>query len=165
MHLQITYNRSIWKGKDWTVTRLGKLKCQKFVPDKREEKNNAMKKQRRDLLGLQVCWLFPNRHWRKLYLPMDCRGYGVYGTSLSGWYECDMNLLFVGGDDWGPLSGALRGGQEPTLMFVGGSNRGPLGGALQGITSPSHCCTNPSSLDLWIGFSYNFDTTNILVIF
>ena len=83
---------------------------------------------------------------------------------LAGWYERDLTLMFVGEADLGPLSGARRGGREPTLMFVGRSNRGPLGGARWGSTYPSPCCPNPSSLNFWIGFFYNFDITNVLVI-
>ena len=66
-----------------------------------------------------------------------------------------MTLLFVGGADLGPLSGVHWGGRELTLMFVGGSNIGTLGGARWGSTSPYPCFPNPSSIDFWIGFSYN----------
>ena len=149
MHSQITYDRGIWKEKYWIVTRSRKLLFWKFVPEKREEANNSMTNQRRYLLGLKVCHLFPNWKWRGLSLPTDCRGRGVFGPHLSGWYEQDMNLLFFVVANWVPLSGAPRGGQEMTLMFVGGSNRGTLGGYLRGSTSPFPCCLNPSSLDFW----------------
>ena len=55
--------------------------------------------QRRDLLGLRVCWLFPNQHWRDLSLPSDCIGHGVVNTCLDGWYEQDLTLLFIGESD------------------------------------------------------------------
>ena len=51
-----------------------------------------------------------------------------------------------------------------TLLFVGGSNRGTLCGSRQGRISPSPFCPNPSSMDLWIGFIYNFYITEIIVI-
>ena len=164
MHSQITYNHSIWQEKDWIVTRFRKSLVRKFVPEKREEANKAMKNQRRDLLGLRVCWLFPNRHWRDLSLPTDRRGHGVFFPRLAGWYELYPTLLFVVGSDWGPLSGSQQGGRELTMMSVGGYNRGRLGGARQGITSSPPCCTNPSSMDFWLGFFYNFYITKIFVI-
>ena len=49
-------------------------------------------------------------------------------------------------------------------MFVGGADLGPLSGDLQGSTSLSPCCSNPSSLDFWLGFFYKFNITKILVI-
>ena len=100
-----------------------------------------MANQRQDLLGLWVCWLLPNRDCRYLYLPTDSRGHSVFGPYLNDWYEQYMNLLFVGGSDWGPLGGACRG-----------------------ITPPSPCCPKTSSLYFWLGIVYNFDTTKILVI-
>ena len=57
MHSQITYNRSIWQEKDRVVTGFRRFLFRKFIPEKREEANNAMKNQQRDLLGLRVCWL------------------------------------------------------------------------------------------------------------
>ena len=165
IHSQITYNRSIWQKTDWIVTRSRKLLFGGFVPEKREESNNTMKNQWRDLLGLWVWWLFPNRHWRDLSLSTDCRSHGVFGPFLSGWYERDLTLLFVGGADWGPLGGDFWGGRDLNMMFVGGSNRGILVGAIRGSTSPTPWFPNPSSLDFWIGFFYSFYITKILVIF
>ena len=124
-----------------------------------------MKNQQRDLLGMRMWWLFPNQHWHAFFIPTDCRGHGVFGTRLAGWYEQDLTLLFVCRADRGPLSGSRQGDWDLTLMFVGGSNRGPLVRSLRGSTPPSLCCPNPSSLDFWIGFFYNFDITKILVIF
>ena len=49
-------------------------------------------------------------------------------------------------------------------MFVGGFNRGPLGGACQSRTSSSPFCPNPSYLDFWLVFFYNFFITEILII-
>ena len=164
IHSKIIYNRSIWQEKYWIVTRFRKSLFCRFVPDKREEANNAMKNKRRDLLGMRVCRLFPNRHWPDLYLPTDSRGYGVFGPCLAGWYERDMTLLFVGGYEWGPLSGARRGGRYLTMLFVGGSNRGPLGGTRRGSTPPPSFYPSPSSLDFWLGFFYNLDITKIIVI-
>ena len=152
MNSQITYNWSIWKEKDWLVTKFREFLFCKFVPDKREEANNTMTNQRRGLLGLRVCWLFPNRHWCDLSLPTDRRGHSVFGTCLSGWYEQYLTLLFVVRSDWGPPSGAHQGGRELTLMFVDGSNRGPLGRACQGRNAPYPCCPNPSSLIFVLGF-------------
>ena len=57
MHSQITYNHSIWQEKDGIVTRFRKTPFHTFVPEKREEANNAMTNQQRNLLGLQVWWL------------------------------------------------------------------------------------------------------------
>ena len=122
-----------------------------------EEANNAMTNQQLDLLGLRVCYLLPNRHWRDFSLPTNRRGHGVFVPRFSGWYERDLTLLFLGGADWGPLSGALRVGRELTLVFVGGSNRGPLGGSLQVITPPSPFCHNP--------YYMAFCITKVLVIF
>ena len=153
MHSHIKYNCSIWQEKDWIVTRFLKFLFRKNFPEKREEANNAMTNQRRDTLGLQVCWLFSNRHWRDFSLPTDRRGNGVFGPHLAGWYEQDLTQLFFGGAGWGPLSRSIRGGQELTLMFVGISNRGPIGGSLRGSTYPSPCWPNPSSLTFWLGFS------------
>ena len=150
MHSQITYNRSIWQEKDWIVTRFRKFLFRKFVPEKREEANNAMTNQWRDLLGLRVWWMLPNRHWRDLSLPTDRRGHRVFGPCLAGWYEWDLTLLFVAAA-WGPLSGDFRGDQEINLIFFGGSNRGPLGGARRGSTAVP-------TLLLWI-FGLFFSTT------
>ena len=49
-------------------------------------------------------------------------------------------------------------------MFFGRSNRGPLGGARRGSTPPPPWFLNPSSVDFWLGFFYNFNTTKILII-
>ena len=123
-----------------------------------------MKNHWRDLLGLQVFWMFPNPHWRDFSLHNNCRGHGVFDPCLYGWYKQYLTLLFVDGSDWGPLSGERRGGWDMNLMFVGGSNRGLLDGAHQGSTPPSPRFPNPSSLYFWIGFFYNFDITKIMFI-
>ena len=73
--------------------------------------------------------------------------------------------MFFGGVDWGPLSIDHLGDQEMILIFVDRSNRGPIGGARWGSTPPSPCCSNPSSLDFWLGFFYNLDITKILAVF
>ena len=62
---------------------------------------------------------------------------------LAGWYERDLTLMFVGEADLGPLSGARRGGREPTLMFVGRSNRETIGRACWGRNSPSSLMSQP----------------------
>ena len=103
----------------------------------------------------------PALEW--FFLPEDCRGHSVFVPRLSGWYEEDMTLLFVGGYYWVPLSGSFRVGREMNLIFVGRSNRGTLGRNLQGRTSHSPCCPNPSTLDFWIEFFYKFGITKILV--
>ena len=84
MHSQITYSYSIWQEKDWIVTRFRKLLYWKYPPEKREEENNAMINQQRYLLGLQVFWLFPNRHWH----PRQHRLY-----SRHRYHHCE--LLFI----------------------------------------------------------------------
>ena len=152
MRSQIAYNHSIWQDKYWIVKIFRKLPFRKFVPEKREEANNAMTNQQQDLLALRALWMLPNWHWRDLSLPTDCRGHGVFGPRIAGWYEQGLTLLFVGGADWVPLGGSWQVGWELTLVFVDIFNRGPLWGYIRGSTSLSPCCPNPSSLDFWFGF-------------
>ena len=79
MHSQIKCNCSIWKEKDWIVTRFRKFLFSKISTEKRELANNTKTNQRRDLLGLRVCWMFLHRNWRDLSFPTDHRGHGLFG--------------------------------------------------------------------------------------
>ena len=158
MHSQITHNRSILQEKDWIFTRFRKFLFYTFVTDKREEANNSTKNQRQDLLGLQLCCLFPNRHWRDLSLPTDRRGHGVFGPRLYGWYERDMTLLFVGRSNWAPLSGACQVGQELNLIFLEYLTEVLLA-ELTGVALPLPLPLAVPTLLLWI-FGLDFSTTS-----
>ena len=163
MHSQITYNRSIWLEKDRIVTRFRKFHFCNFFHRiwKRQITPQPINGGTSGGCECARCWLLTNRHWppvntisvvviaiiivgRDLSLPTDSKVHSVFGPCISCWYERDLTLLYVGGDDWGPLSGSCRCGQDLTLMSFVGSNRGTLGGACQVNTPPSPCYPNPS---------------------